>query len=95
MSEQLDQLAGIVNVLPEAEVRQVFEMCRCRMTTLQQIQVLAFKPGDKVTFMGRGQELTGIVKKLNKKTASIEVSGVIPGYPQVWRVSPSLLQKAP
>jgi hypothetical protein len=86
MSERLDK---------EAEVRQVFEMCRRRMSALQQMQVLAFKPGDTVSFTGRhGETLTGKVKKLNQKTASVEVPSGIPGVPQTWRVSPSLLRRA-
>lgn len=95
MSERLEKVAEIVGVLPEAEVRQVFEMCRRRLSALQQVQVMAFRPGDKVSFTGRhGQELTGTVKKLNQKTASVEVPSGIPGCPQTWRVSPSLLKKA-
>lgn len=95
MSERLDKVAEIVNVLPDAEVRQVFEMCRRRISALQQVQVLAFRPGDRVTFTSKhGSQLTGTVKKLNQKTASVEVPSGIAGVPQVWRVSPGLLRKA-
>jgi len=97
MSERLNQVAEAVSGMDEAECRQVFEMCRRRLSTLQQVKVATFRVGQSVSFKGRfGQELTGTVKKLNQKTATVEVPGRAEtnGVPQIWRVSPGLLRDA-
>lgn len=97
MSEKLTQVAEAISGLNDAECRQVFEMCRRRMSALQQVKVATFRVGQTVSFEGRyGQVLTGTVKKLNQKTASVEVPGRAEtnGVPQIWRVSPGLLRAA-
>lgn len=97
MSGRLDQVAELIGGLTDAECRQVFEMCRRRMSALQQVKVATFRVGQTVSFEGRhGQVLTGRVKKLNQKTATVEVPNpAFPDLPQTWRVSPGLLRAAP
>ena len=96
MSERLDKVAELVSVMSDVECRQVFDMCKRRMSALTQVKVATFRPGQKVSFTGRhGEELTGTVSKLNQKTATVEVPSRIPGVPQIWRVSPGLLKAVP
>lgn len=50
-----------------------------------------FKVGDKVTFNAKGQVVTGYVKRVNRKTISVQPSN---GGERYWRVSPSILRDA-
>jgi transcription antitermination factor NusA-like protein len=55
------------------------------------MQVMDYRVGDEVTFNGSdGNEISGIVSKLNKKTVS-----VITKSGEQWNVSPQLLSKPP
>lgn len=52
---------------------------------------VGFKVGDKVTFDAKGQWVTGYVKRVNRKTISVQPSN---GETRYWRVSPGLLRAA-
>lgn len=48
----------------------------------------SFRAGDRVTFDGRGRQLTGIITRMNRKSASVVVDGGAR-----WTVHPSFLTK--
>lgn len=95
--DRIQEIARLVDQCDSDELRQVWEICKRRSSALAQTKVATFRVGQRVSFTGRdGEELTGIVKKLNMKTASVEVPrkvGTVE-FPQTWRVSPSLLRAA-
>lgn len=51
----------------------------------------SYRPGDKVTFRAKGRKVIGHVKRVNRKTISVEPVG---GNGEYWRVPPARLQPA-
>lgn len=96
--DRIGQVAALIDGITDpAELRQVFELCRRRSSAMQQVRAGTFRPGQRVSFRGRGNEvLTGTVAKVNVKTVSVEVPTRAHGleFNQTWRVSASILRAA-
>lgn len=78
--------------MSEAELRalnyEIYKRLEVISHTRQKIELMSFRVGDQVEFDDGRQIVSGIVVRINHKTASIETDDG-PGY----RVSPSLLRK--
>lgn len=87
MNAQEIQVALLkINTLEE--LKEINETLGFRWKALQKQQAKAFRPGDKVTFKGKGVVYSGVVEKVNQKTVAVKT-----GPYQTWRVSPGMLKK--
>ena len=98
-------LAGIRNpsvAMSREQIESAWEALRVRHKTIQAMAATQFTKGDTVEFDDRGGKvLSGVVKKVNQKTVSVDVKqkvlfGASAGTERVvtWRVAASLLRKA-
>jgi hypothetical protein len=82
-----DMVNAIIETQDIENLRQLGTAVRMRIDQLQESGKLAFKVGSKVSFVGRGVPVIGIVTKINRKTITVKTSS------SAWRVSPTLLKK--
>lgn len=86
-----DAVADVIRQLGEADLRFLNHLIIDRLKLIAQarstVMLSRFGVGDRVAFtLSGGERLTGIIKKLNKKTASIRTDNG-----QHWNVPPGLL----
>jgi len=74
--------------LTREDVQAAFRALKAKSNALALAEAAAFLPGDKVRFVARRAEWTGVVVQANVKTVSVDCGGMR------WKVSPSLLRKA-
>ena len=71
------------------ELNTIIALVRDRQRSIQTEIGNSFQTGDSVYFNDkRGAKVTGIIKKINRKTIKVDTGGYI------WNVSPSLLKAA-
>jgi len=91
-ADKLSYLSELIMGLNEKELQQLNHMCVERLNLLtkaRSIRSLAdFNVGDHVYFDYRGEMISGEIKKLNHKTASILTKDK-----RRWNVSPQFLKK--
>ena len=68
--------------------RRIIERLKIMISMKSQMKLMAFKIGDRVAFESNDGTLSGVVTRINHKTASI-----VTDQGQSWRVAPSLLLK--
>ena len=76
-----------ISTLDIGELRALNRAVIERINILNRVSLDGFKIGEAVSFNARGDEITGIVLKINKKSVSVRTSK------GTWRVSPSLLSR--
>jgi hypothetical protein len=76
------------------DLRDAQSALNARFRELQRRAAVFFQVGDKVSFKSRtGENITGIVNKVNQKTISIKTASTLSNPASNWKVSPSLLRK--
>ena len=71
------------------ELNAIIALVRDRQRSIQTEIGTSFQVGDSVYFNDRrGAKVTGIIKKINRKTIKVDTGGYL------WSVSPSLLKAA-
>lgn len=77
-----------IDTFNEDEVTEAYRRLKERRGVLSRRKVRSFRPGDRVTFEGRGgRRVTGTVEKLNRKTVGVQADDG-----QRWRVAGTLLE---
>jgi uncharacterized protein YkvS len=79
----------LMNIDTVEEIRELWDVLRNRMDSLQRNAAYSFNVGDLVEFNSRrtGSKVVGVVKKVNRKTILVKSQDVI------WKVTSSLLKK--
>jgi len=92
---QKNHRVGTVWTVPPSLVRPVGEAPRNATPAPRRQPALpraAFNVGDRVEFDAKGRTITGTVKRVNRKTCSVNPDGETNG--RYWRVSPGILRPA-
>lgn len=81
-----------LNSMSEAELRELNREIVRRLelysSTRRKMQLMSFRVGDRVEFDDGYQILSGIVTRVNQKTASVQADDG-----RGWRVAPTLLRR--
>lgn len=86
----MDHKQAVAFILTEADNDQLTslaEAIKMRRTQLARKNVFTLRPGDTVSFVGRGRKITGVVNKVMQKNVQVKE-----GF-TMWRVPASMLSK--
>lgn len=71
------------------ELNQVIEAIKLQRNYLTRQKAVTFRVGDTVNFAAYGQQVVGVVTKVNTKTVAVKQNNAF----TTWRVHASLLKK--
>lgn len=86
----MDQKQAVAFILTEADNDQLIcltEAIKMRRAQLARRNVFTLRPGDTVSFIGRGRKITGVISKVMQKNVQVKE-----GF-TMWRVPASMLSK--
>ena len=86
----MDQKQAVTFILTEADSDQLIcliEAIKMRRAQLARRNVFTLRPGDTVSFIGRGRKITGVISKVMQKNVQVKE-----GF-TMWRVPASMLSK--
>lgn len=78
-----------IHKMDSNELNQVIDAIKLQRNFLTRQKAVTFRIGDTVSFAARGQQVVGVVTKVNTKTVAVKQNNTF----TTWRVHASLLKK--
>lgn len=102
MTNSQDIVAALKNpaiVMSSDDIKVCWDLLKARHSNLQTLQAQSFRVGDRVEFDARGSTKKGVVRKINRKTITVDVTqkalfdtDSVRERVVQWKVAPSLLR---